>query len=234
MRAPTPKTKPTLHYALSLVAWRPSTCVFPVLYDDKSQPLLKDYLRRASNDPAADPRLVPLLGKEDRQSAVVRDSSGAFRAGVCRRRHQGGQVRSRDIRIRWNCCTAGLRHSRALPRAAADIFGTRARRSSLSAAPTRTIPTSTSRSTSSAPVAGVPTAPVIVLPRSGRSLRRPAGSTRWRRRPRRGRRSTKSRLSSSICPATSPGQSIGCRKTRRCRSKAKAATIRWSRGSCRR
>jgi hypothetical protein len=47
-----PSRKPTLHYALSLLAWRPSTRVFPVLYDDKSQPLLKDYLRRASNDPA--------------------------------------------------------------------------------------------------------------------------------------------------------------------------------------
>jgi Bifunctional DNA primase/polymerase, N-terminal len=44
--------KPALHYALRLIAWRPRTCVFPVLYDDKSQPLLKDYLNRASNDPA--------------------------------------------------------------------------------------------------------------------------------------------------------------------------------------
>jgi hypothetical protein len=52
MSAPTPKTKSTLHCALSLLAWRPSTRVFPVLYDDKGQALLKDYLRKASNDPA--------------------------------------------------------------------------------------------------------------------------------------------------------------------------------------
>ena len=50
MRKDTSAKKSTLHYALSLLAWRPSTCVFPVLYDDKSQPLLKDYLKRASND----------------------------------------------------------------------------------------------------------------------------------------------------------------------------------------
>ena len=51
MSTQTSARKPTLHYALSLLAWRPATYVFPVLYDDKSQPLLKDYLRRASNDP---------------------------------------------------------------------------------------------------------------------------------------------------------------------------------------
>jgi hypothetical protein len=51
MSTQAPTRKPTLHYALRLIAWRPSTCVLPVLYDDKSQPLLKDYLNRASNDP---------------------------------------------------------------------------------------------------------------------------------------------------------------------------------------
>ncbi len=45
MSTQTSARKPTLHCVLGLLAWRPATYVFPVLYDDKSQPLLKDYLR---------------------------------------------------------------------------------------------------------------------------------------------------------------------------------------------
>ena len=85
MSTQNPERKPTLHYALSLLAWRPSTCVFPVLYDDKSQPLLKDYLRRASNDPAQIRDWFRFWEKRTRQSALVWNSSGTFRAGV--RRH---------------------------------------------------------------------------------------------------------------------------------------------------
>ncbi len=51
MKAQAPASKSALPCALKLIAWRPKTCVFPVLYNDKSQPLLKDYLNRASNDP---------------------------------------------------------------------------------------------------------------------------------------------------------------------------------------
>jgi hypothetical protein len=42
----------TLDVALiSLKKW-PGLHLFPVAFDNKAQPLLKDYLRRASNDPA--------------------------------------------------------------------------------------------------------------------------------------------------------------------------------------
>ena len=46
------KLNRTLHIALTSLEKFPWLHLFPVAFDNKAQPLLKDYLKRASNDPA--------------------------------------------------------------------------------------------------------------------------------------------------------------------------------------
>jgi hypothetical protein len=46
------KSSCTLHIAMASLEEFPSLHLFPVAFDNKAQPLLKDYLKRASNDPA--------------------------------------------------------------------------------------------------------------------------------------------------------------------------------------
>jgi hypothetical protein len=48
----TPMTTRTLDIALASLKTFPRLHLFPVAFDNKAQPLLKDYLKRASNDPA--------------------------------------------------------------------------------------------------------------------------------------------------------------------------------------
>jgi hypothetical protein len=46
------KSSCTLHIALAALEALPSLHLFPVAFDNKAQPLVKDYLKRSSNDPA--------------------------------------------------------------------------------------------------------------------------------------------------------------------------------------
>ena len=193
---PASTKKPTLHYALRLIAWRPSTCVFPVLYDDKSQPLLKDYLNRASNDPNQIRDWFYFWKKRTGNEpwyGIAPGRSGLVFADIDTKKGKcGAQTYNALERLHgWpetfeSSSPSGGRH---LWYEGAPLFAV--------GRGDTNHPDIDFAQYIIGPGSCASMAPAIISPKDDRSLRRPIGSTRWRRRPRVAR-STRYRLSNSI------------------------------------